>query len=103
MMPRLIKSNLCIVLVMLAACSSDHGGQEQPLSDLPLSEAQEVYAEYCSGCHALSQPSIHSAAEWPAIVARMQQRRTSKGFSRIPDQQIEQIIDYLQQHAEPSQ
>lgn len=55
-----------------------------------------VLAFYCSRCHALPDAGLHSAVEWPAIVARMLDKM-HRGDHAMPDQQqIALMLDYLQ-------
>lgn len=70
-------------------------------SDLD-SPAGMAFKETCSQCHAAPNPDTHTANEWPRVVLRMKTHiiRTGK---KMPDQDtLMQIIEYLQNHAKPS-
>ena len=54
---------------------------------------------YCTECHGAPMPTSHVAAEWPQVVARMQNWRITKGMGEIPKKDVEPIIDYLKHHA----
>ncbi len=75
--------------------------QGQTNDTTPGSAALSPMQKWCSGCHAPPRASSHPPQAWPSIVARMQRHRTMKGFSKIDDESLQQIIDYLQNHAEP--
>ena len=59
----------------------------------------------CGQCHALPDPKRHSAAEWPAVVERMQRNMAllnvvvpSKRSPDDPDLRIEDIVRFLQRN-----
>ena len=58
-----------------------------------------LFASSCSRCHALPDPRLYTAAEWPAIVAKMQGYMKSMGKPVLSDQDKQEIIHYLQKHA----
>lgn len=66
----------------------------------PTSRGARLTAEYCGSCHALPSPQMHGASEWPAIVTRMQQNLQSMGRDPMTAEELRQITDYLQQHAQ---
>lgn len=37
----------------------------------PDSEGAQLHERYCTACHALATPQIHSAADWPRVFRRM--------------------------------
>jgi hypothetical protein len=93
---------LAAALLALAACSPQ-GGTPAMGGDAPKPrDAKSAYLQYCNGCHAAPQPGAYVARDWPAIVARMQQRRMGVGLGAIPPDTYQQIIDYLQQNAADS-
>lgn len=94
---RLIMSLCAVVLsVPLAACSG--GGAEDNASAPSASGAAvaDALQTYCSGCHGPPSPQAHSPDEWPAVVARMQQRRAQKGMAAIPPAARAEILRTLQ-------
>ena len=78
----------------MAACSQQDG--EQGTVTATMGKRPQVVVEHCGRCHVPPLPSAHPAAEWPAVVTRMQERMRAKGLPRIPSLQLEQILDYLQ-------
>ncbi|GIW52207.1 MAG: hypothetical protein KatS3mg081_1562 [Gemmatimonadales bacterium] len=74
------------------------GVQPGDLPD-PYSQGAQAVARYCSSCHNLPSPTLHSATDWPGVVRRMWLR-----MDRLPaDLQVpvptvaerHYILDYL--------
>ena len=70
------------------------------------SPAGVAFRVACSQCHALPDPRRHSAAAWPAVVARMQKNMQwmnrvvgSKPLPGEPQLKIEDINAFLMRHA----
>ena len=70
------------------------------------SPAGESFRLACNQCHALPDPRRHSAADWPAVVARMQKNMEwmnrvvgSKPMPGEPQLKIEDINAFLIRHA----
>jgi len=70
------------------------------------SPAGESFRLACSQCHVLPDPRRHSAADWPAVVARMQKNMEwmnrvvgSKPIPGEPQLKIEDINAFLIRHA----
>lgn len=61
--------------------------------------AEDILVRYCGGCHVPPRPESYSADRWPAVVARMQQRRLSRGMAPVPAEELESLIHYLQRRA----
>lgn len=61
-----------------------------------------LFRRICSQCHASPDPGLHHATEWPSVVDRMRQNMKSMGRSEISDQERNEILGFLKQHAEPS-
>ncbi|MDX8406148.1 MAG: hypothetical protein R8K50_08375 [Mariprofundus sp.] len=82
--------------LLLAACSAP----PEPVDYPEMGSAQfNNYHAQCSQCHAPARPSAHTAAEWPSVIARMQDHRIE---SRIPPMLASESIavrDYLIAHA----
>ena len=70
----------------------------QPLPDRQSKEAQ-LFKHYCSQCHALPSTRSHTAQEWPLVVARMKQTMTTQGKATPDNEQLGEIIGYLQRYA----
>ena len=70
------------------------------------SPAGESFRRACAQCHTLPDPRRHTAAEWPAVVARMQKNmewmNRVVGSKPVPDEpqlKIEDINAFLMRHA----
>lgn len=88
------------VMLAVAGCSDDSGlAWEDTRASY---ETNRAYQHYCGGCHGAPRPGLHTAREWPNIVARMQQRRMSARLGPIPNDELRQILDYLQANAADS-
>ena len=66
----------------------------------------EPFRLACSQCHVLPDPQRHTAAEWPSVVARMQENMEwmnrvvgSKPIAGEPQLRIEEINAFLARHA----
>ena len=73
-----------------------------------LRPSAEPFRLACSQCHTLPDPRRHTAAEWPAVVARMEQNmqwmNRVVGSQPDPDEpqlEVEAILDFLQRYARP--
>jgi cytochrome c5 len=68
----------------------------------------EAFRLACSQCHVLPDPRRHTAAEWRAVVARMQQNMQwmnrvvgSQPDADEPQLRVEDILAFLQRYARP--
>ncbi|HET7199146.1 MAG TPA: hypothetical protein VFI86_10785, partial [Burkholderiales bacterium] len=70
--------------------------------------AAEPFRLACSQCHELPDPRRHTAAEWPAVVARME--KNMQWMNRVvgsrpdpdePQLRVDAILAFLQKHARP--
>jgi cytochrome c5 len=75
------------------------------LADLPEPESPGAVAvqRYCTACHALPHPAMHSATDWPTVARRMWLRmgELGSGFS-VPEPEMGQrivLLDYLTANA----
>ncbi len=74
----------------------------------PDSKGALLLQEFCTQCHNLPGPGLHMAAEWPAVVGRMDRRMQMMsghgmmmGSIEAPDkQELATILGYLQAHAQ---
>lgn len=71
----------------------------------PQSTGAHLLAQYCTQCHALPGPGLHTAEEWLLVVDRMNRRmRMMSGMmhdiSAPPDNELKTLVTYLQQHAQ---
>lgn len=62
-------------------------------------ESSGLFARSCSRCHALPTPAQHTAAEWPAVVARMRGNMLRFGVDTLSDTAAGEIVAYLQRAA----
>jgi len=73
------------------------------------SEGALLIQRYCNQCHNLPSPGLHTAAEWPTVVARMNHRmQMMSGRGKMwmmrdikaPSQQeLDTLLTYLQANA----
>jgi cytochrome c2 len=66
----------------------------------------EAFRVACNQCHVLPDPQRHTAAEWPAVVARMQENMEwmnrvvgSKPVHGEPQLRVDEITAFLEKHA----
>jgi hypothetical protein len=69
----------------------------------------EAFRVACNQCHVLPDPQRHTAQEWPAVVARMQENMEwmnrvvgSKPRPGEPQLKVEEILAFLTRHAKSS-
>jgi len=81
-----------------------HG--QRPLDPGRYPDANESFRVACSQCHVLPDPKRHTAAEWRAVVARMQENMEwmnrvvgSKPVPGEPQLRVEEILAFLEKHA----
>lgn len=65
----------------------------------PDSPGARLVTEKCGACHVPPRPTAHLAPEWPLTVRRMQNHRVSFGKGALSEEEMAQIIAYLQRHA----
>jgi hypothetical protein len=70
--------------------------------------AGEAFRLACNQCHVLPDPRRHTAAEWRAVVARMQENMAwmnrvvgSRPVPGEPQLRVEEINAFLERHAQP--
>ena len=72
----------------------------------PHSEGAKLMQHYCTQCHGLPGPGLHTAAEWPAVVARLAARermmsdRDMMGIRAPSAKELATFLAYLQKHAQ---
>ena len=87
------------------------GGEGRPkigdISQLP--EAQSPGAKlvnrYCTQCHALPNPKLHSAEGWAPTLERMNARmqwmsQNGRGIAAPADDELKTLVAYLRKHAD---
>jgi mono/diheme cytochrome c family protein len=71
----------------------------------PNSKGAQLLVYYCTACHNLPSPSMHTAEEWPVVADRMFRRmaRMSGGMmmniEMPPPEEQNQIVAYLKAHS----
>ena len=63
------------------------------------SEGALLFKQKCSRCHALPSPALHTSAEWPEIINRMQLHMKITHIPELSDTQEAEIKSYLQNNA----
>jgi cytochrome c5 len=63
------------------------------------SPGAERFKTICGRCHAIPDPGLHTAGEWPAVVERMRQNMKVMAKPAITDAERNEIADYLKRHA----
>ena len=63
--------------------------------------AGRTFSATCSQCHALHDPAQHTAAEWLAVVLRMQRNMVAMGKPVPPRSTLHAIDAYLRKYAKP--
>ncbi len=63
---------------------------------LPPGKGREEFALACSRCHALPDPRIHSADDWPTVFARMERNMERMNVQGVAKDQATDILLYLQ-------
>lgn len=74
----------------------------------PNSRGAQLLQRFCTQCHYLPGPGLHTVKEWPAVVGRMDRRMQMMsgrgmmmGTIEAPDkQELATILGYLQAHAQ---
>ncbi len=69
----------------------------------PQSRGARLMVRYCTQCHDLPPPVLHTSGEWPKVFARMDRRMammSRMGSILSPtDQERSVILSYLRRHA----
>lgn len=69
----------------------------------PQSEGAQAMGQFCTACHSLPAPTIHSATDWPSVLRRMWLRmELLPAGLRVPvpsEQQRQAILNYVLSHA----
>lgn len=65
----------------------------------PDSPNASLFRQACSRCHALPDPKLHTAAEWPGVVERMRKNMEVMGKPVITDQERDGIVGFLRMNA----
>ncbi len=66
-------------------------------AELPARPGRELFTSTCSRCHELPDPRQHTANDWAAVVIRMRQHMVQMLRQSPPQNQVQEIILYLEQ------
>ncbi len=75
---------------------------EDSLSDAE-SDSAKAFIRECSRCHALPDPRQHTPDQWAAVVKRMQNHAQESQLPLIQEQDLKNIIRYLQDQSRKDQ
>lgn len=64
-------------------------------ASLPPGQGRREYAEICSRCHALPDPSVHSPQDWPAVFMRMERNMERMNVTPATPKEATRILLYL--------
>ena len=64
--------------------------------------AGKAFQETCSQCHGAPSPATHTTNEWPRVVLRMKSHIVRTGKNMPSQDDLMQIIEYLQTHSKTS-
>ena len=93
---------LLVVLVVLAGCSHKTSNAVAVVGagyPDPESVGALVFKQRCADCHVPPPPASRKAHDWPQIVGRMQNHRIMNNFAPITNDEMRQILDYLQKYS----
>ncbi|MEW6144108.1 MAG: hypothetical protein AB1598_03710 [Thermodesulfobacteriota bacterium] len=65
----------------------------------PVSSGAIAFKSVCSQCHALPDPELHNAEEWPGVVERMRVNMQVMGKPVITEEEKGEIVSYLSKYA----
>ncbi len=91
------RQELATILTYLQA----HGQEPVTAALTPYlnTKAGRAFRGVCSRCHVLPSPTEHTAAEWPALVARMKGYMASMGKPVPNEKTMKEIVGFLRKHA----
>ncbi len=94
-------SHLFAMLLVMGLVACDPGNSPKHTVDYPEmgSPAFQNYRARCSGCHVPPRTTTHTAAEWPSVIARMQQHRVQRRIAPMQASEITAVRDYLIRNA----
>lgn len=71
----------------------------------PQSAGAQLVNQYCTQCHGIPAPALHSTPGWPPVVGRMNARmqwmrqNSSMGITAPTPEELQAILAYMQTHA----
>ena len=88
--------NSGIAFLLLSACDSTTKPVVYPEVE---SASAQLFLAKCGGCHVAPMPGSRSARAWSTVVQRMQMRMKAKGVTPLNNEELNQVLDYLQRNA----
>lgn len=73
-------------------------GTDPALLPEPRSEGARLLGRFCTQCHDLPGPGLHTAGEWPRVVERMKGHMAATGKFEPGETETAQIVGFLQRH-----
>ena len=65
-------------------------------ASLPAGQGRREFAEICSRCHALPDPSVHSPEDWPVVFMRMERNMERMNVTPASSREATRILLYLE-------
>jgi len=65
----------------------------------PGAPGARLLARHCGACHAVPDPALHTAAEWPAVLARMRTHMAAVGRPAPAGSEAAALAAYLAAHS----
>lgn len=94
---------IALLPALLAGCDSS-AKQPQVITYPEMqSQAFETYRQQCGVCHVPPRTTAHTAAEWPSVIARMQQHRVERRIAPMIAGNMTAVRDYLVRNGAPEQ
>lgn len=86
-------------------------GIDPALLPAPESKGAKLLSRYCTLCHNLPGPGMHTTSEWPPVVERMNRRMQMMGGRGMmgmmmggveppSEKELQELVAYLQEHAQ---
>jgi hypothetical protein len=73
-----------------------NGLKALPEDDPSLKETEAIqFLWFCSTCHALPDPALHTSDEWKKVVEKMNENRTGSGRPPMSKKAIEKVLEFL--------
>ncbi|MDH5692012.1 MAG: hypothetical protein OEZ47_02780 [Gammaproteobacteria bacterium] len=57
-----------------------------------------LYTTYCSTCHELPHPSLHTVKDWEKVLTRMRDNALSLGKPAPSNSELEEMLHFLRQY-----
>lgn len=94
-MSRINRSLIAFIAIVLSVgCDSKPAAFDKKVTVKKL-PANTILSRYCSGCHGLPKPETKTAAQWQAVVWRMQRHRAQRAMRLLNESELSEITNYL--------